>query len=283
MRVLAIDVGGTHVKVLLSGEDTPRKFDSGPELTPSKMVKGVQKITKDWKYDAISMGYPGPVVRNRPVMDPYNLGEGWVGFHFEHAFGCPIKIVNDAAMQALGSYKKGRMLFLGLGTGLGTALVVDGVRRANGVRAPSLQKGNLRRLCGAARFAKEGKEEVAQAGGGCGRETEPCARAGRSCAGWRQRKEAQGIAATLPGGRQLQRISRGVPAVERRGRERHQTTEEATLTVISRTGRSPTMVATHQTHLKSPDRQAVDQAQSMGSAQSPSQENSEHPSEKTFR
>ncbi len=126
MKVLAIDVGGTHVKVLLSGEDTPRKFESGPKLTAGEMVKGVKKLTKDWKFDAISMGYPGPVMRDRPVLEPHNLGKGWVGFSYERAFGCRIKILNDAAMQALGSYKKGRMLFLGLGTGLGTAMVVDG-------------------------------------------------------------------------------------------------------------------------------------------------------------
>jgi polyphosphate glucokinase len=127
MKVLAIDIGGTHVKVLLSGEETPRKFDSGPKMTPAEMVKGVKQLTKDWKYDAIAMGYPGPVVRNKPLTEPHNLGKGWVGFRFEQAFGHPIKIINDAAMQALGSYKKGRMLFLGLGTGLGSAMVVDGI------------------------------------------------------------------------------------------------------------------------------------------------------------
>lgn len=126
MKVLAIDVGGTHVKVLLSGEDTPRKFESGPKMTADEMVKGVKKLTKDWRFDAISMGYPGPVMRDRPVLEPHNLGKGWVGFPYQRAFGCRIKILNDAAMQALGSYKKGRMLFLGLGTGLGTAMVVDG-------------------------------------------------------------------------------------------------------------------------------------------------------------
>ncbi len=126
MKVLAIDVGGTHVKVLLSGADTPRKFESGPKMTADEMVKGVKQLTKDWKFDAISMGYPGPVMRDRPLLDPHNLGKGWVGFPYERAFGCRIKILNDAAMQALGSYKKGRMLFLGLGTGLGTAMVVDG-------------------------------------------------------------------------------------------------------------------------------------------------------------
>lgn len=127
MKVLAIDVGGTHVKVLLSGEDTPRKFESGPKMTASEMVKGVKNITKDWKYDAVAVGYPGPVMRNRPILEPHNLGKGWVGFHYEQAFGRPTKILNDAAMQALGSYKKGRMLFLGLGTGLGTAVVDDGI------------------------------------------------------------------------------------------------------------------------------------------------------------
>jgi polyphosphate glucokinase len=126
-KVLAIDVGGTHVKVLLSGEQTPRKFESGPKMTASEMVKGVKKLTKDWKFDAISLGYPGPVMRDRPLLEPHNLGKGWVGFHYDRAFGCRIKILNDAAMQALGSYKKGRMLFLGLGTGLGTAMVVDGI------------------------------------------------------------------------------------------------------------------------------------------------------------
>lgn len=126
-KVLAIDVGGTHVKVLLSGEQTPRKFESGPTMTASEMVKGVKKLTKDWKFDAISLGYPGPVMRDRPLLEPHNLGKGWVGFHYDRAFGCRIKILNDAAMQALGSYKKGRMLFLGLGTGLGTAMVVDGI------------------------------------------------------------------------------------------------------------------------------------------------------------
>jgi polyphosphate glucokinase len=128
MKVLAIDVGGTHIKVLLSGEDTPRKFASGPKMTASEMVKGVKRIAKDWKYDAIAMGYPGPVVRNHPILNPHNMGKGWVGFHYEQAFGCPIRILNDAAMQALGSYKgKGRMLFLGLGTGLGTAVVDNGI------------------------------------------------------------------------------------------------------------------------------------------------------------
>lgn len=127
MKILAIDVGGTHVKVLLSGELNPRKFASGPSMTAKQMVAGVKEITKDWSYDAISVGYPAPVVRNRPLLEPYNMAKGWVRFDYQKAFGKPVKIVNDAAMQALGSYKKGKMLFLGLGTGLGTALVVDGI------------------------------------------------------------------------------------------------------------------------------------------------------------
>jgi polyphosphate glucokinase len=127
MKILAIDVGGTHVKILLSGETNKREFDSGPKLTAAEMVSQVKAISKDWHYDAVSIGYPGPVLRNRPMAEPHNLGKGWLGFKFDRAFGKPVKVVNDAAMQALGDYKKGKMLFLGLGTGLGTALIVDGV------------------------------------------------------------------------------------------------------------------------------------------------------------
>ncbi|HTQ97443.1 MAG TPA: ROK family protein [Candidatus Acidoferrum sp.] len=159
MKVLAIDIGGTHVKVLLSGEDTPRKFDSGPKLTPEQMVKGVKEITKDWKYDAVSMGYPGPVLRNRPLVEPHNLGRGWVGYHYEHAFGCPIKIVNDAAMQALGSYKKGRMLFLGLGTGLGTAMVVDGIVEPMELGHLPYKKGTYEDYVGLRGLQKRGKKK----------------------------------------------------------------------------------------------------------------------------
>src|SRR5438105_6277431 len=127
MNVLVIDVGGTHVKILATGQETHRAFDSGPTLTPDAMVAGVKQQTADWKYEAVSIGYPGPVLRGRPVSEPHNLGRGWVGFNFEAAFGCPVRIINDAAMQALGSYKGGKLLFLGLGTGLGTAMIVDGI------------------------------------------------------------------------------------------------------------------------------------------------------------
>jgi polyphosphate glucokinase len=126
MNVLTVDVGGTHVKTLVSGEQTPRKISSGPELTPEEMVSAVKKLTADWKYDVISIGYPGPVVNGRALHDPYNLGPGWVGCDFSKAFGKPVKMINDAAMQALGGYKGGAMLFLGLGTGLGSAMIVDG-------------------------------------------------------------------------------------------------------------------------------------------------------------
>jgi polyphosphate glucokinase len=159
MRVLAIDVGGTHVKLLLNGEDTPRKFESGPKLTPEEMVTGVKAITRDWKYDAVSIGYPGPVLRNRPLMDPHNLGKGWVGFHFERAFGCPVKVINDAAMQALGSYKKGRMLFLGLGTGLGTALVVDGHVEPMELGHLPYKKGTYEDYVGLRGLEKRGKKK----------------------------------------------------------------------------------------------------------------------------
>jgi polyphosphate glucokinase len=126
MKVLVIDIGGNSVKVLIRGKTEPRKFPSGPTLTPRQMVSGVQKLTEDWDYDAVSIGYPGRVRENRPVSEPFNLAHGWVKFDFGKAFDVPFKIINDAAMQALGSYRGGTMLFLGLGTGLGSALIVDG-------------------------------------------------------------------------------------------------------------------------------------------------------------
>lgn len=125
-QVLVIDVGGTNIKVLATGQKEPRKISSGPNLTARGMVQQVKRLVADWKFDAVSIGYPGPVVHGRPIHDPHNLAAGWVGFNFQKAFGCPVKIINDAAMQALGSYRGGCMLFLGLGTGLGSALIVDG-------------------------------------------------------------------------------------------------------------------------------------------------------------
>jgi polyphosphate glucokinase len=125
--VLVIDVGGTHVKVRASGQSQPVKIASGRKMTAKRMVKDVLKATAGWKYSRISIGYPGPVAHGHPFHEPQNLGGGWVGFDFKKALGHPVKIVNDAAMQALGIYRGGRMLFLGLGTGLGTAMIVDGI------------------------------------------------------------------------------------------------------------------------------------------------------------
>jgi len=127
MRVLVVDIGGTHVKILVTGQDAPREFPSGPALTAAEMVAGVETGAAGWQYDVVSIGYPGPVLHGRPVAEPPHLGPGWVGFDFRAAFGRPVKLVNDAAMQALGSYRGGKMLFLGLGTGLGSTLIVDGI------------------------------------------------------------------------------------------------------------------------------------------------------------
>ncbi|MCC8965395.1 ROK family protein [Bradyrhizobium sp. Pear76] len=125
--VLAIDIGGTHVKVMTDKDRIKREFESGPGLSAIEMVRQVKALTGDWSYDVISIGYPGPVVHNRPLTEPHNLGRGWAGFDFHSAFGRPVKVVNDALMQAIGSYQGGRMLFLGLGTGLGSAMIVEGV------------------------------------------------------------------------------------------------------------------------------------------------------------
>jgi polyphosphate glucokinase len=126
-NVLVIDVGGTHIKVYPVGRRQPIKIDSGPAMTPKKMTQAVRTAAAGCRYDVVSLGYPGPVVHGKPLHNPVNLGSGWVGFDFEKAFGRPTQIINDAAMQALGSYRGGRMLFLGLGTGLGSALIVDGI------------------------------------------------------------------------------------------------------------------------------------------------------------
>src|SRR5262249_4820640 len=127
MKVLVIDIGGTNVKMLGSGQDTPRKFPSGKGMTAAQMVSGVIGTTKDWEYEAISIGFPGPVLCGQPMTEPINLGPGWMGFDFEAAFHRPVKVLNDAAMQALGSYQGGKMLFLGLGTGFGATVIMDGV------------------------------------------------------------------------------------------------------------------------------------------------------------
>jgi polyphosphate glucokinase len=158
-RVLVVDVGGTSVKILASGQTIPRKFASGPTLTPHQMVAGVKKLAADWAYDVVSIGYPGPVLGGRPIAEPANLGRGWIGFDFARAFGRPVKIVNDAAMQALGSYTGGKMLFLGLGTGLGTALIVDGIIAPMEIGHLPYRKATYEHYIGHASLKRRGKKK----------------------------------------------------------------------------------------------------------------------------
>ncbi len=159
MKVLVIDIGGTHVKLLATGQDEPVKFVSGPRLTPAQMVAGVKKLGRGWKYQAISMGYPGLVLHGRVVAEPHNLGRGWVAFDYRAAFGRPVKIINDAAMQALGSYKGGKMLFLGLGTGLGSALVVDGIVEPMELGHLPYRKGTYEAYVGQRGLEQRGKKK----------------------------------------------------------------------------------------------------------------------------
>jgi predicted NBD/HSP70 family sugar kinase len=141
VKVLVIDVGGTHVKVLATGQSERHEVVSGPKMTAPEMVRQVKRLVADWQYDVVSIGYPGPVLHGHPICEPFNLGGGWVGFNFRMAFGCPVMLVNDAAMQALGSYDGGRMLFLGLGTGLGSAMIVDGILEPMELAHLSYKKG----------------------------------------------------------------------------------------------------------------------------------------------
>jgi polyphosphate glucokinase len=127
MKILVVDVGGSHVKILATGQKQRREIVSGPRMTARQMVSSVKKLAQGWAYDVVSVGFPGPVLHDRPVAEPHNLGSGWLGFDFALAFGLPVRVINDAAMQALGSYRGGKMLFLGLGTGLGSAMIVNGI------------------------------------------------------------------------------------------------------------------------------------------------------------
>lgn len=127
MNVLVIDVGGSNVKIMATGQAEERRMKSGPTLTAAQMATRVKALARGWSYDAVAIGFPGPVVANRPVREPHNLGRGWVRYDFQAAFKRPVKMINDAAMQALGGYQGGKMLFLGLGTGLGSTLIADGV------------------------------------------------------------------------------------------------------------------------------------------------------------
>lgn len=156
-RVLVVDIGGTSVKILATGQ-TPRRFLSGPTLTPRRMVAEVKKLATDWTYEVISIGYPGPITHGRPVADPHNLGRGWVGFDFAAAFDRPVKIVNDAALQALGCYRTGKMLFLGLGTGLGSAMIVDGIVEPMELAHLPYKKRTYERYVGRAGLERAGKK-----------------------------------------------------------------------------------------------------------------------------
>lgn len=158
-KVLVVDIGGSHVKLRATSQGTARKFDSGPTLTPKMMVAGVHRLTRGWQYDVVSIGYPGPVLHGRPVQEPHNLARGWVGFDYEAAFGRPVKIVNDAAMQALGSYESGRMLFLGLGTGLGSTLIVEGIVHPLELGHLPYRKGTFEDYVGLRGLQERGKKK----------------------------------------------------------------------------------------------------------------------------
>lgn len=159
MKVLAIDIGGNNVKILATGQTESRRFPSGRTLTPRRMVTGVKELAAEWKYDVVSIGYPGRVGKERAITEPRNLARGWVGFDFAKAFGCPVKVVNDAAMQALGSYNGGTMLFLGLGTGLGSALIVRGHIVPMELGALSYGKGTIEDYVGRRGLEKLGKKK----------------------------------------------------------------------------------------------------------------------------
>jgi polyphosphate glucokinase len=159
MKILVADIGGNHVKLLATGQSQPRKLVSGPLLTPQLMMVGIKDVVSDWDHDVVSIGYPGPVLDGRPLKEPHNLGAGWVQFNFEAAFDRPVKIINDAAMQAIGSYQSGRMLFLGLGTGLGTALIVEGVAHPMELGHLPYKKGTFEDYVGQRGLDRNGKKE----------------------------------------------------------------------------------------------------------------------------
>jgi predicted NBD/HSP70 family sugar kinase len=152
-------VGGTHVKLLATGEKERREIASGPAMTAAKMVRQVKNLVRDWKYDVVTIGYPGLVVHGKPLREPFNLGPGWVKFNFSKAFGRPVRMINDAAMQALGSYKKGRMLFLGLGTGLGSAMIANGVLQPMELAHLPYKKGTYEDYLGARGLEHFGKKK----------------------------------------------------------------------------------------------------------------------------
>ena len=213
MKVLAVDIGGTNVKILATGQTESRKFPSGRTLTPRKMVAQVKKLAGDWKYDVVSIGYPGRVVDDRATTEPRNLGRGWVGFDFAKAFGCRVKVINDAAMQALGSYNGGTMLFLGFGTGLGSALMVRGHIVPMELGALSYGNGTVEDYRRPSRAREAREEEVAEGRraprGAIGVRASPR----RSRDRRRKRQEAEEGAARLPPWHQCQRVHWRVPHV----------------------------------------------------------------------
>jgi polyphosphate glucokinase len=162
MNILVVDVGGTSVKILATGHEEARSFSSGPTLTAEQMVAQVRELAGDWQYDVVSIGYPGAVCHGRPIVEPHNLASGWVGFDYQAAFGRPVKIVNDAAMQALGSYQGGKMLFLGLGTGLGAAMIVDGIVEPMELAHLPYRKGTFEDYVGKRGLARQGKKKWQQ-------------------------------------------------------------------------------------------------------------------------
>ncbi len=159
VNILVIDVGGSHVKIRATGETEKREFKSNKKLTAAKMVRKVRKLACDWPYDVVSIGYPGPVLDQRVAANPHNLGAGWTGFDFKAALGCPVKLMNDAAMQALGSYCGGRMLFLGFGTGLGTTMIVDGTIEPMELGHLPYKKATYEDYVGARALRKRGKKK----------------------------------------------------------------------------------------------------------------------------
>ena len=159
-QVLTIDIGGTNVKMRVEGDPEKRSFPSGSHLTPEVMVAGVRELTAGWSFDRISIGFPAPIVHNKPVHDPMNLGAGWVNFDFDEGFAAKVKLINDAAMQAVGSYEGGRMLFLGLGTGLGSCMIAENVIIPTELAHLPYKKGKtFEKFVGVRAFKKNGKRQ----------------------------------------------------------------------------------------------------------------------------
>ena len=213
MKVLAVDIGGTNVKILATGQTESRKFPSGRTLTPRRMVARVKKLAGDWKYDVVSIGYPGRVVDDRATTEPRNLARGWVGFDFAKAFGCRVKVINDAAMQALGSYNGGTMLFLGFGTGLGSALMVRGHIVPMELGPSPTGTGPSRTTSARRGLEKLGKKKWRKRRRAARGAVRVRASPRRSRDRRRKRQEAEEGAARLPPRRQRQRVHWRVPHV----------------------------------------------------------------------